>query len=257
MDVSPIVGAVWSQIWWLLPVMLVATLLRSAQFKGWLGERLVRLLARWRLPAELYQPLHDVTLMTDDGTTQIDHLFVSPFGIFVVETKNMGGWIFGSEKQARWTQRFHRKSVSFQNPLRQNYKHVKAVEAVTGLPIEVIHSVVVFVGSSRFKTTMPANVTQGGGCISYIKSFKTGVLTAAQVQAAVTAIRTGRLAPTLATHREHVRQLKERIQSEAEKQCPACGSKMVLRTAAKGAKAGNRFWGCSAYPKCRSVQQLD
>jgi len=33
--------------------------------------------------------------------------------------------------------------------------------------------------------------------------------------------------------------------------CPLCGSEMVLRTAKKGPKAGENFWGCSAFPKCR------
>ena len=33
-----------------------------------------------------------------DGTTQIDHIFVSHYGVFVVETKNTSGWIFGNER---------------------------------------------------------------------------------------------------------------------------------------------------------------
>ena len=33
--------------------------------------------------------------------------------------------------------------------------------------------------------------------------------------------------------------------------CPLCGGEMVLRTARKGPKAGEKFWGCSAFPKCR------
>jgi len=45
------------------------------------------------LPKEQYTVLHNITLPTDDGTTQIDHIVVSRFGVFVVETKNMKGWI--------------------------------------------------------------------------------------------------------------------------------------------------------------------
>ncbi|MDZ7854092.1 MAG: nuclease-related domain-containing protein [Halomonas sp.] len=80
------------------------------------------------MPAETYKPIHNVTLPTPDGSTQIDHIFVSRFGIFVVETKNMKGWIFGDKDQAQWTQKIYRKSFRFQNPLRQNYKHVKSLE---------------------------------------------------------------------------------------------------------------------------------
>ncbi|WP_163009979.1 nuclease-related domain-containing protein, partial [Pseudomonas viridiflava] len=104
-----------------------------------------------------------VTLDTADGTTQIDHVFISPFGIFVLETKNMSGWIFGREKQPQWTQKIYRRTYKFQNPLRQNYKHLKALEATLGVSLEHLHSVVSFVGESTFKTAMPANVTQGIG----------------------------------------------------------------------------------------------
>ncbi|MGO9022499.1 MAG: restriction endonuclease [Syntrophobacteraceae bacterium] len=38
--------------------------------------------------------------------------------------------------------------------------------------------------------------------------------------------------------------------------CPLCGGKMVLRTARKGPKAGEKFWGCSAFPKCRGTTPL-
>jgi len=38
--------------------------------------------------------------------------------------------------------------------------------------------------------------------------------------------------------------------------CPRCGSKLVLRTAKKGDNAGNQFYGCSSFPKCRYVKNL-
>jgi predicted RNA-binding Zn-ribbon protein involved in translation (DUF1610 family) len=39
--------------------------------------------------------------------------------------------------------------------------------------------------------------------------------------------------------------------------CPKCGAKLVLRTAKKGANIGNQFYGCSNFPKCRYIQNLD
>jgi hypothetical protein len=100
------------------------------------------------------------------GTTQIDHIFLSPYGIFVLETKNMSGWIFGSERQAQWTQKLYKRSFKFQNPLRQNYKHLKALEATLGASPEHLHSIIIFVGGSTFKTEVPANVTHGIGFIA-------------------------------------------------------------------------------------------
>ncbi len=38
--------------------------------------------------------------------------------------------------------------------------------------------------------------------------------------------------------------------------CPACGKPMRRRTAGKGPRAGQAFWGCSGYPDCRATQEL-
>ena len=231
-------------------------LIKSPWFKGLIGEALVKAAARFRLPPETYRPIHNVTLPTPDGSTQIDHIFVSRFGIFVVETKNMRGWIFGDEHQAQWTQKIYRKSFRFQNPLRQNYKHVKALENILGVPSAAIHSVVVFAGSAKIKTTLPKNVISGGGYTTYIKSFQEVVLSEAEVQEVFTKIQDGRLAPTRETHKKHVSQLKTRSDPKAHRKCPKCGNSMVLRTSKRGKNAGSQFWGCSGYPKCRVVQEV-
>ena len=68
------------------------------------GELLVRLeLMRhyrdWML-------LNDVLLPSGQGTTQIDHILVSPGGVFLIETKDMNGWVFGNPGQKQWTQSF-------------------------------------------------------------------------------------------------------------------------------------------------------
>jgi hypothetical protein len=257
MNFSPIINEVFKTLWWVIQMMLFLAFLGSPKFKGILGEALVKVAAWLRLPSKTYHPIHNVTIPTLDGTTQIDHIFVSCFGIFVVETKNMKGWIFGGENQKQWTQTIFKKSSKFQNPLHQNYKHVKALETSLDVPPEVIHSVVVFVSDSTFKSLMPANVTHAGGYITYIKSFRDPVLTEAQVQKAIAQIQSGRLTPSWETDRQHVHQLKKRSDPNADKKCPKCGKPMVLRTAKRGANAGNQFWGCSAYPKCRMVQNIN
>lgn len=243
------------QIWWMFPLLIASVVVKTPWFKGVFGEWLVRLSAKFLLDPKEYRAFHNVTLKTPDGTTQIDHIFVSRFGLFVVETKNYRGWIFGDESQPMWTQKIFKKTSKFQNPLRQNYRHVKALEALLNLPPEKIHSVVVFVGGSEFKTKMPANVTYAGGYISYIKSKTDVFLSLSAVEAVVTAISTGRMAPSLATHREHVQNLHKRLDPEASRACPKCGEKMVLRTTTSANLAGAKFWGCSAFPKCRMTQR--
>ena len=175
MDVSRIIGALLGPYLWLLAIVTLVGLAKLPIVKGCIGELVVRLLTPLLLDPKVYRPLHNLTLPTPDGTTQVDHVYVSPYGIFALETKNMAGWIFGGEHQAQWTQKLFRKTFRFQNPLRQNFKHVKALEAVLELPPGSVHSLVTFVGSSSFKTPMPPSVTEGGGFIPHIKTFEVPV----------------------------------------------------------------------------------
>jgi restriction system protein len=194
MDFTPVIAQLWGVLSWAIPVLLLITLFKSPWAKGHIGELLVRVFAHWRLDRHIYR----VTLNTPDGTTQIDHVFLSVHGIFVLETKNMSGWIFGTEQQAQWTQKFPRRSFKFQNPLRQNYKHLKALEATLSVSPAHLHSVITFVGGSTFKTAMPANVTRGIGFIRYIKSFRQAVFSETEVDGMLQALKTGRLAPSVA-----------------------------------------------------------
>lgn len=87
-----------------------------------------------RLDPRRYTTLNDLLLPSNGNTatTQIDHVVVSNFGIFCIETKSYRGWIFGNAQQEYWTQVIYRHRKKFYNPLRQNYAHVKAVEALLG-----------------------------------------------------------------------------------------------------------------------------
>ena len=245
-------------LWWAFGAPVKAMV--EAPIKGVMGEFAVKVGAALSLPSSVYRRYHNVTLPTVDGTTQIDHVFVSVFGVFVVETKNMGGWIFGSEGNRKWTQVFPGGlKYKFQNPLRQNYRHVRAMEealARTGLPRGAVKSVVVFVGDADLKTEMPENVTVGFGKAGrYIRSFRTQVLSEGQAAEICTAIETGRLKPSWGTNRRHVQNLRQRKDGSSPRLCPRCGRTMVLRTAKRG--TGNQFWGCKGFPTCRMVQNVE
>jgi hypothetical protein len=198
---------------WLLPLlmMVVATLiLKSPGFKGARGERRVKRLIERRLNPAIYREFSNVTVRTGGGTTQIDHIYVCPFGVLVIETKNMGGWIFGGKNQAQWTQTIYRSKVRFQNPLRQNYLHIKALEALLGLPTGCFKSIVVFAGNCTFKTEMPDEVRTTSDLIDYIHSIDTRIFSDAQVDEICDRIRSVRLEPTRQVHRDHVENLKRR-----------------------------------------------
>jgi hypothetical protein len=136
--------------------------------KGNQGERYVSSILKTGLDPESYFVLNDILIPSGNATTQIDHVVLSNFGIFVVETKNMGGWIFGNESQSKWTQSMPgARKFSFQNPLRQNYKHTKALSVLLKINHDLFHSIVFFVGSAEMKTGTPSNV-MSEGLIDYI-----------------------------------------------------------------------------------------
>lgn len=254
MDFTPILYQLYGTLWYLVPFFVIVTLLKSAWFKGVFGEFIVNLSAKLFLDKEKYHLIKNVTLPTENGSTQIDHVIVSRYGVFVVETKNMKGWIFGSPNQKTWTQKIYKHSSKFQNPLHQNYKHTKTLESLLELNEEQIFSVVVFVGDSTFKTEMPENVTYGKGYIRFIKTKVQPVLTESEVKEIISKIEAGGLAPSFKTNREHVTHVKTIVEKKENSQlCPKCGSAMVLREVKKGQNIGNKFWGCSSFPKCRSV----
>lgn len=208
MDLDPIFQPMITSLWYLIPVILIGGLIKSPWFKGKVGEFLVNFSARHFLDKNDYHLIKNVTLPTEDGTTQIDQIIVSRYGVFVVETKNMKGWIFGNARQKFWTQKIFRHSQKFQNPLHQNYKHVKNLQSLLGLSDQQIHSVVVFVGSSSFKTPMPENVTQGMGYIRYIRTKKEPVLSLEQVADVQRKLASGRLKASFATDRAHARYVR-------------------------------------------------
>ena len=210
MEPFSLVKSLLEPLWWLFPLLMLIAFLKTPLVKGWFGEKLVEKKAQRRLDSDIYRAFHNVTVQDQDGTTQIDHVYVSRFGIFVVETKNYKGWIFGSEKAAQWTQSIYKKKNKFQNPLRQNYKHIKALEALLKLPIQSFHSVIVFTGECEFKTPMPVNVLTLSNFDKYILSFGQQLLSESQVQLACQAIYAGRMASNRSTHKAHVRHLKDK-----------------------------------------------
>ncbi|ENJ1726427.1 nuclease-related domain-containing protein [Vibrio parahaemolyticus] len=246
-----------AQVWYLVPLLLIVSVFKSRWLKGVFGEFLVnRLLSK--LPESDYTLIKDVTLPTNYGTTQVDHIVVSRYGIFVVETKNMKGWIFGSARQKQWTQKIYRHSSKFQNPLHQNYKHIKALETLLGCSEEHLHSVIVFIGDSTFKTEMPPNVTYARGSIRYIQQFNDVVFSDNDYARLTESINRLKLKRGVITDLKHRKHAKEVVASKvSSNECPRCGSEMVLRETKRGENIGKQFWGCSTFPKCRAVKQFN
>lgn len=166
----------------LFAIFIIFKILGSARFKGWLGEANVNRGLR-RLDSSKYRSFHDLYLPRPDGqgTTQIDHIVVSIFGVFVIETKNYKGWIFGAAKQNQWTQQIYRKKSRFQNPLHQNHLHFRSLMDFLALPESAFRPFIFFIGDVTFKTPMPANVIHKG-LRPWIESQRVTLLDSEQVE---------------------------------------------------------------------------
>jgi restriction system protein len=136
--------------------------------------------------------LNNVTLSVPDGTTQIDHVLVSRRGVFVIETKHYKGWIFASATSPQWTQVLYRKKFKFQNPLHQNLKHVKAVQALLDF-------------------LRPPGVHSLRGLVDFLKSFDGDVISENRMQFCVGRLECQRLALTRQTDVEHRARLMRRF----------------------------------------------
>lgn len=220
--------------------------------KGWIGEKKTAFFLWLYLSGKAYHSFHNVILRSGNGTTQIDHIVVSVFGVFIIETKNIKGWIFGSESQANWTQSIYGNNYSFQNPLRQTYRQKKVLAEFLDIEESSIYPIVYFVGKVRFRTPMPKNVLSSR-LIRFIKRFRDPIFTLDEVDHMVSKIEWYRSTSSI-KKREHIKSLKKRIASDTN--CPKCGSRLVERTARKGKNRGTRFLGCTGYPRCRFTKDL-
>lgn len=264
MDLSSIVAQQFIKLltayWWLIPLPVLIGFMKSPFMKGVLGEFQVNLIAKLRLDKRSYTLFKNVTLPTENGTTQIDHIIVSRYGVFVIETKNINGWIFGNPQQKTWTQKLYRHTSTFQNPLHQNYKHTQTLQDALGLDPDKVFSVVVFIGDSTFKTAMPDSVVYAGDYIRFIKSKTQLMLSDSEVLDICARIQSDRLKPSIRTHMNHVKHVKSIIEEKQsqinDNVCPKCGRPMILRTARSGDNQGRQFWGCTGYPKCRTIRPL-
>ena len=202
---------------WLIPLFVffyvAKVVLASPVFKGWLGEKILHVFTLKKLNPNEYKILSDIYLPRPDGegTTQIDHILVSQFGIFVIETKNYRNWIFGGEKQRKWTQQIYRTKNLFQNPIHQNMLHIKALALFLDVDDVFFHNLVFFVGNCEFKTEMPEYV-KNKGFRKYIESYKTSILSQEQVEHVyITLLNYDKNLNRKKVAKEHMKSIKARL----------------------------------------------
>lgn len=275
----------------------------------WIGRHGEKLTARElklvKLLGRSGKILRNVYVPKEDGeTSEIDVLFITQKGIYVIESKNFSGWIFGDEKAGYWTAMLPNKLKNkFYNPIKQNKTHMKWLEKYLDDDIPLF-SLIVFsercelkkitVESSDVRVIkrdrLYANVRDIWDHAEdkldkekvqavYEKLKQLTHVSEAVKQAHVASINKKYKAsekPEISQNTQEA--LPDKIPEEAQAPkepevseefkalekpevpadvliCPRCGGKLVMRVAKRGANAGNSFYGCSNYPKCRYIQE--
>lgn len=214
--------------------------------------------------------LRNVYVTNSKGyTAEIDVLYITAKGLFVIESKNYSGWIFGDDRNAMWTATYYagknfigvKKSSKhkFYNPVWQNQGHIRFLKRFLNMRVPC-YSFVVFSDQCEFKAlelnnddTIVCKRRQLRAHIKRIWDSSEDLLTQEQIDKIYK-----RLLPLTNPDQEvrakHIASIQRRI-NQTER-CPKCGRKLVTRTAKKGYNAGKEFIGCSGYPQCDFTRRL-
>ncbi len=217
--------------------------------KGHLGEKSTAAILA-RLDQSKYSVINNLVLQTRGRTSQIDHVVVSNFGIFVIETKNYKGWIFGGDEAEYWTQVLYKYKQQFYNPIRQNRGHVLALKHhLRAFPNIAYIPIVVFSDNATLKSAIYSEVTYSSMLREVIKEYADVVLTEEDKQAIFKQLNAANIKATYSRskHVSAIRQkLEAREKSLSENRCPQCGGNLIPRFGKFG-----EFIGCSNFPTCR------
>lgn len=155
---------------------------RLAQWKGAIGEKVVAHKLS-HLDKNKYKILHNVFLpSTHSGYSQIDHVIVSCFGIFCIETKAYTGIISGNANEKEWLQTIYQKKNTIYNPLWQNYSHVKTLETMIsdGYPKANIIPIVVFTKTKRVYVQGSSSLCFVEDLLQKINNYNTETVTVSE-----------------------------------------------------------------------------
>lgn len=234
-----------------IPIILLIFLLKQLPSKGAIGEKRVAHILK-KLPEDKYKVINNILIQNNGYTTQIDHIVISIYGIFVIETKTYQGWIYGGENSDYWTQNIYGHKYQLRNPIHQNYGHIKTIKNILqeypGLPYI---SIVAFSRQASLGVSSKTPVIYWNQILPVIYQFENRVLTERQVEMLANLITASNL-DSKETRKEHKKTVRSNIQKRKETiksgKCTRCGGTLVRRQGKYGS-----FYGCSNYPKCKYI----
>lgn len=199
-----------------------------------------------------YYIFNDLLFESNGRSTQIDHIVVSTYGVFVIETKGHKGWILGGEYSEYWTQIIYKNKYQFYNPIKQNEGHVRFLRYLLKCSVDIpLIPIVVFNNSADLKVHVKDHIVVNRCDLTCaIYRYKTPVLDSATIDWIIKTIQQNRVV----ANKEDLRQHKYNVMSQQYKSrnlisqgiCPRCGGQLILRQGKYGS-----FYGCTNYPKCK------
>ena len=227
-----------------LLVFAIATIICALFYKqivGKAGEHHVKKELK-KLPKDKYLVINDLMIKMDDLTHQIDHVVISSYGIFVIETKQYNGYIFGNEYDKKWKQN---NKYYINNPIHQNYGHVKALEGILNISEDKFIPIVCIPSTAKIKVVsknlvlgiyeLIPEITKRTECIieDYLDIYD-------ELRIQNITDRKERK-----KHIRYVKSIKKNRELNETNKCPKCGGNLIKKNGKYG-----EFMGCSNYPKC-------
>lgn len=242
-------------LFWICLALIIFYMLFYKKFIGFMGEFWVRKELK-QLPKDKYIVLNDLFLKSNDGSThQIDHLVISTFGLFVIETKNYNGLITGKSYYDELTLYLGKNKYKVYNPLHQNYGHIKCLEEILNIDESKFYNVVSFSNRTKIKIEDSKNkdiICNLDFLLDEIKSKKEILLNENIKDIKDKILKINIIDKSL--RKEHIKNIKNKktiIKDQIDNMiCPKCGGTLVNRNG----KYGN-FLGCSNYPKCKYIKK--
>jgi len=235
---------------WLLLIVVGALDLFMPKIKGSFGEKSVALMLS-SLDGTKYKVINNIMLQVGNKTTQIDHLVISNYGVFVIETKNYKGLISGDEFDDYWKQTIYKRKEKLYNPIRQNYGHIQVLkELLHDIPDINYISIVAFTTNlDDLKVTAKTDVVYTKHLPKTIKKYNIETLSD-EVKERIYKKLISLNIDSKDNRKAHVAAINRNIAEKHTKTshdiCPRCGRKLVVRNGKYG-----QFKGCSNFPNCR------
>lgn len=213
----------------------------TPKIKGFIGENKASKALK-RLNNEKYTVLNNIELNIKGSSSQIDHIIVSNYGIFVIETKNYKGWIFGYEKDKSWVQSIYRYKRKFYNPILQNQGHIYALKhLLKNYKYLRYYSIITFTKRATLKTKTYTDVVYINKLVKTIKQYDSYHINEQTKNEIVSIIL---MAKTNSRNKDKA--LRVNSIKNHNISCPNCGGNLIERNGKYGF-----FLGCNNFPRCK------